>query len=81
MSGAQRQTHSAVMDDAADGASVIEQLGERLRTRLRAAGVLIPDERFDQLAEDVMADAIQVALAWLESDSADVVTPSFPGAR
>lgn len=79
MSGAHRLADAAVREDAADGQQVVEQLAERLRLRLRAAGVLLPDDQFRQLAEDVMADAIQVSLTWLEGDSMDVMEqPSVP---
>jgi hypothetical protein len=78
MSGAHRLADAAVREDAADGARVVEQLGERLRVRLRAAGGLLPEDLFRQLAEDVMADAIQVALTWLEGESSEVMAgPSF----
>jgi len=66
MSTAPNIMHLAVVDDVHDATHAIGQLEASLRARLHAAGVLLPDDVFDRLAEDVLADAIQVAVGWLE---------------
>ena len=60
-------THTTTTESGPEPANVVERLRTSVRARLRAAGVLLPDQLLDRLAEDVLADALHVALDWLES--------------
>jgi hypothetical protein len=69
MSGAVKPTQTSATTGAPEMERVVDQLNASVRARLREAGVLLPEALLDQLTEDLLADAIHVALGWLEGGS------------
>ncbi|MDB4917327.1 MAG: hypothetical protein JWM95_4971 [Gemmatimonadetes bacterium] len=44
----------------------VEQLRATIAEQLRGAGVEMPEERLDTVAEAILADAVRLALEWIE---------------
>ena len=53
-------------DDAGPMAAELDGLRASIERRLRAAGVRLPPGELAALADDVLADALRIALLWVE---------------
>jgi hypothetical protein len=49
-------------------APLTERAQRRIVERLRAAGVHLPDAALEELADAVLVDALEIAVAWLERE-------------
>ncbi|MEP6619691.1 MAG: hypothetical protein ABJE47_10255 [bacterium] len=44
----------------------VDRLRETIARELRRAGVVMPESRFQEVAETVLTDAISIAVRWME---------------
>ena len=55
-----------VMDDDGWPSAELDELQAAIVGRLRDAGVSLPDDAVSALAEEVLADAVRLSVAWME---------------